>query len=65
LKSRPTSGFNYEWVRGQVLFFAIFYEGNYEAVYRGGYKLKEVGEFLGIHYSRVSRIASRVAKSKT
>jgi len=37
-------------VRGQVLFFAIFsyfFEGNYEAVYRGGYKLREVGEFLG------------------
>jgi len=40
-------------------------EGIYEAVYRWGYKLREVGEFLGLHYSRVSRIASRVAKSKT
>lgn len=36
-----------------------------EAIYRWGYKLKEVGEFLGLHYSRVSRIASGVAKSKT
>jgi len=40
-------------------------EGIYEAIYRWRYKLKEVGEFLGVHYSRVSRIASMMAKSKT
>jgi len=43
-------------------------EAIYEAFYRWGYKLKEVGEFLGIHYSMVSRITSskqKVAKSKT
>jgi hypothetical protein len=40
-------------------------EGIYEAIYRWRYKLKEVGKSLGIHYSTVSRIASRVAKSKT
>jgi putative transposase len=40
-------------------------EGIHDAVYRWGYKLKEVGNHLGLHYSRVSRIASRVAKSKT
>ena len=40
-------------------------EGIYEAIYRWRYKLMEVGEFLGFHYSKVSRIASRVAKSKT
>ena len=39
--------------------------GIYEAIYRWGYKLKEVGEFLGLHYSMVSRIASRIAKNKT
>jgi putative transposase len=36
-----------------------------EAVHRWGYKLKEIGDFLGLHYSRVSRIASIKAKSKT
>jgi len=40
-------------------------KGIYEAIYRWGYKLKEVGKFLGIHYSTVSRKASRVAKNKT
>ena len=38
--------------------------GVYEAIYRWGYKLKEVGELLGLHYSRVSRIASKGAKNK-
>lgn len=36
-----------------------------EAVNRWGYKLKEVGEHLGLHYSRVSRIAAEKANSKT
>jgi putative transposase len=36
-----------------------------EAVHRWGYKLKEIGDFLGLHYSRVSKIASIKAKSKT
>jgi putative transposase len=30
-----------------------------------GYRLKDIQEFLGLHYSRVSRIASQKAKSKT
>ena len=47
------------------------FEGNerneaiYEAVCRWGYKLGEVGDFVGLHYSRVSRIASNLAKGKT
>ena len=40
-------------------------EGIYLAVFRWGYKLKEVGNHIGLHYSRVSRIASRIAKNKT
>jgi len=40
-------------------------EGISEAVNRWGYKIMEVGEHLGLHYSRVSRIASEKAKSKT
>jgi len=36
-----------------------------EAVNQWGYRLKEVGAFLGLHYSRVSRIASQKAKNKT
>ncbi|BCB97161.1 hypothetical protein JZK55_20830 [Dissulfurispira thermophila] len=40
----------------------------YEAVMEHGYSQSEVAEFIGIHYSRVSRIVKRkgeVAKSKT
>ena len=40
-------------------------EAIHEAVCRWGYKLREVGDYLGLHYSRVSRIAAMVAKSKT
>ncbi|MBN2515608.1 MAG: transposase [Deltaproteobacteria bacterium] len=40
-------------------------EGIYHAVYRWGYKLTDVGNHIGLHYSRVSKIASKVAKSKT
>ncbi len=40
-------------------------EGIYDAVRRWGYGLKDVGDHVGLHYSRVSKIASRVAKSKT
>ena len=42
-------------------------EGIHDAVCRWGYTLKDVGNHIGLHYSRVSRIASRVrmAKSKT
>jgi REP element-mobilizing transposase RayT len=40
-------------------------EGIHDAVYRWGYKLKDVGNHLGLHYSRISKIASRMAKSKT
>ena len=32
-------------------------EGIYEAICSWGYRLKEVGEFLGLPYSRASRIA--------
>ena len=35
----------------------------YRAVVKYGYKLREVGEYLGLHYSTVSRIVSR-QKSK-
>ncbi|MDO9516400.1 MAG: transposase [Syntrophales bacterium] len=40
-------------------------EGIYDAVRLWGYTLKDVGDHVGLHYSRVSKIASRVAKSKT
>ena len=42
-------------------------EGIYAAVCRWGYTLKDVGNHIGLHYTRVSRIASmvRIAKSKT
>ena len=40
-------------------------EGIYDAVYLWGYKLTDVGNHIGLHYSRVSRIASKVAKNKT
>lgn len=40
-------------------------EGIHDAVHRWGYKLKEVGNHLGLHYSRVSKITAKVEKSKT
>lgn len=40
-------------------------KGIADAVNKWGYKLKEVGVHLNLHYSRVSRIASKMAKSKT
>ena len=40
-------------------------DGIHDAVYRWGYKLKDVGNYLGLHYSRVSKIAGKMAKSKT
>jgi len=40
-------------------------DGIHEAVYRWGYKLKDVGNYLGLHYSRISKIAGKTAKSKT
>ena len=40
-------------------------EGIYDAVYLWGYKLTDVGNHIGLHYSRVSKIASKVAKNKT
>ena len=48
----------------------IFYRNDrdnaiHEAICRWGYKLKEVGDFVGLHYSWVSRIASNLAKNKT
>jgi len=50
---------------GEGFIAKVSNEDIYEAVYRWGYKLGEGGEFLGLNYSRASRIASRVAKSKT
>ena len=40
-------------------------EGIYEAVYRWGYKLKEVGDYLGRHYSWVSKELTRMENIKT
>ncbi len=40
-------------------------EGIREAIGRWGFKLKEVGDYLGLHYSRVSKIACRKAKAKS
>lgn len=40
-------------------------EGIGQAINRWGYKLKDLEDFLGLHYSRVSRIAKEKAKSKT
>lgn len=34
--------------------------GIYKAFCKYGYKLREIGEFLGLHYSIVSRIANRI-----
>ncbi|HAU68079.1 MAG TPA: hypothetical protein DCW52_06730 [Gammaproteobacteria bacterium] len=36
----------------------------YLAYLSGGYTLKEIGDYFGLHYSRVSRIVKR-AKGKT
>ena len=42
-----------------------------EAIYRayasGGYSLKEIGDYFGLHYSRISRILQkqRMTKDKT
>lgn len=38
-------------------------EGAYQAVFEYGYRLREVGEFLGVHYSVVSRIVKRIEQS--
>jgi REP element-mobilizing transposase RayT len=38
-------------------------QGIYLAVHQYGYKLKEVGDFLGMHYSVVSRVSNKVAHS--
>lgn len=40
-------------------------EGIREAICRWGYRLKEVGAHLGLHYSRVSRIANSAEKAKS
>lgn len=37
-------------------------EGIAEAINKWGYKLKDVGDYLDLHYSRVSRIASQTKK---
>jgi len=39
-------------------------EGIREAINRWGFKLKEVGDYLGLHYSRVSKIAGMKEKAK-
>lgn len=38
--------------------------GIYYAYRKHGYKLREIGEFLGLHYSVVSKIAHKVEKKK-
>lgn len=40
-------------------------EGIREAVLRRGYRLKEVGAYLSLHYSRVSKIANAKVKAKS
>jgi hypothetical protein len=40
-------------------------EGIREAILRWGYRLKEVGAHLGLHYSRVSKIANAKVKAKS
>jgi len=40
-------------------------EGIRDAVLKWGFRLKEVGAHLGIHYSRVSKIANAKAKAKS
>jgi len=40
-------------------------EGIREAIGRWGYRLKEVGTYLGLHYSRVSKIACAKPKAKS
>ena len=39
----------------------------FEAYASGGYSLNEIGDYFGLHYSRVSRIVNqqRLAKNKT
>ncbi|MBC7254473.1 MAG: transposase [Actinobacteria bacterium] len=37
--------------------------GIYLAIYEHGYTLREVGVFLGMHYSAISRIANQVART--
>lgn len=39
--------------------------GIYSAIHKYGYTLRSVGDFLGMHYSAVSRIVNRVARSAT
>ncbi len=39
-------------------------KGIYNAIYQYGYRLKEVGTYLGIHYSIVSRAGKREAERK-
>ena len=39
--------------------------GIHDAVIKWGYTLKEVGDYVGLHYSRVSRVAKNKAKNKT
>lgn len=40
-------------------------EAIHESVYRWGYRLKDVGDYAGLHYSRVSKIASGKGKAKS
>ncbi len=40
-------------------------DGIREAINRRGFRLKEVGAYLGLHYSRVSKIASAKVKAKS
>lgn len=40
-------------------------DGIREAIHRWGFRLKEVGAYLGLHYSRVSKIANAKVKAKS
>jgi hypothetical protein len=39
-------------------------EATFEAYASGGYRLREIGEHFGLHYSRLSRIVRRVREAK-
>ena len=36
----------------------------FEAFSRGGYNMREIGDHVGVHYSRISRIVSLIEKAR-
>ena len=36
----------------------------FEAFTRGGYNMREIGDHVGLHYSRISRIVSLIEKAR-